>query len=293
MPNPTSGTGPLVTGPPPSRWKALLRQASAATSPALAAKVGYFRRVATAVPAVANGATVAVIGRLPGSGTSTVAAVMALAAAGYTDNRVVVVETNRAEQLTNRRRVTALLGATGDGRLPALLAVPEGEAVARRRVKAASTPGSAVPVLELPAGSGNFAPQVLERTLARLRHRADLTIIDTPSDRAEPVFHAVLHLVDHVMLVLPADRSAPERLAASRRWLDGTPGPARRHNVSVVLVARSRFVRRWRPPDLPWVLLRKDRALRRGALGRMSRRSVTSGLQLVDAVSLPSGHEPR
>jgi len=291
--NPTLGAPSLVTGSPSSRSRALLRQTSAAVSPALAARVGYFRRVAMAVPPVANGSTVAVIGRSPGSGASTVAAVMALAAAGYTANRVVVVETNRAEQLSNRRRVTALLGATSDGRLPALLAVPEGEAVARRRVREASTPGSAVPVLELPAGSGNFAPQVLERTLARLRHRADLTIIDTPSDRAEPVFHAVLHVVDHVVLVLPADRSAPERLAASRRWLDGTPGPARRHDVSVVLVARSRFVRRWRPRDLPWVLLREDRALRRGALGRMSRRSVTSALQLVGAVSLHSGSGPR
>ncbi|MGI8590528.1 MAG: hypothetical protein ACR2M5_05995, partial [Nakamurella sp.] len=94
----------------------------------------------------------------------------------------------------------------------------------------------------------------------------------------------VLHLVDHVLLVLPADRSAPERLAAARRWLAATPGPARRHSVSVVLVARSRFVPRWRPGELPWVLLRRDGALRRGTVGRMSRRSLVAALQLVGAV---------
>lgn len=267
------------------RHRHRLRQALAAADPRLALGVGRLRRVRATLPGSANGRTVAVIGRVPGSGTSTVVASMALAAAGYTGNRVVVVETNRSEPAAGARRVTTLLGGIGNGRLPTLLAVPGGEAVARRRLSAASTPGSAVPVLELPPRSGNFAPQVLEQTLARLRHRADLIILDTPSDRSEPVFHAVLHLVDHVLLVLPADRSAPERLAAARRWLAATPGPARRHSVSVVLVARSRFVPRWRPGELPWVLLRRDGALRRGTVGRMSRRSLVAALQLVGAVS--------
>jgi len=287
----TSSAGAPSAGAPStsegssSGWRHRLRQALAAADPRLALGVGRLRRVRATLPGSANGRTVAVIGRVPGSGTSTVVASMALAAAGYTGNRVVVVETNRSEPAAGARRVTTLLGGIGNGRLPTLLAVPGGEAVARRRLSAASTPGSAVPVLELPPRSGNFAPQVLEQTLARLRHRADLIILDTPSDRSEPVFHAVLHLVDHVLLVLPADRSAPERLATARRWLAATPGPARRHSVSVVLVARSRFVPRWRPGELPWVLLRRDGALRRGTVGRMSRRSLVAALQLVGAVS--------
>jgi len=287
----TSSAGAPSAGAPStsesssSGWQHRLRQALAAADPRLALGVGRLRRVRATLPGSANGRTVAVIGRVPGSGTSTVVASMALAAAGYTGNRVVVVETNRSEPAAGARRVTTLLGGIGNGRLPTLLAVPGGEAVARRRLSAASTPGSAVPVLELPPRSGNFAPQVLEQTLARLRHRADLIILDTPSDRSEPVFHAVLHLVDHVLLVLPADRSAPERLAAARRWLAATPGPARRHSVSVVLVAQSRFVPRWRPGELPWVLLRRDGALRRGTVGRMSRRSLVAALQLVGAVS--------
>jgi hypothetical protein len=263
-----------------------IRQLLASASPALAMGVGSFRRAGALVPAGARGRTVALIGRQPGSGTSTVAAVMALAAAGYTGNRVVVIETNTPGPGAGRG-VTQLLGGTGDGRLPALLAVPDGEAVARRRIRAAATPGAAVPVLALPPEAGGFAPQVLERTLARLRHRADLTIIDTPSDRGEPVFHAVLHLVDHVLLVLPADAEAPERLAAMRRWLAATPGRPRQHDLSVVLVARKSLVPSWRPQDLRWVLLRRDRALRDGRPGRMSRASLTGALDLLTTVSDP------
>ncbi|MET3805635.1 hypothetical protein ABIB25_002639 [Nakamurella sp. UYEF19] len=259
------------------------RSLLAGLNPGLSGQVGAFRRARAGVPSTARGRTVAVIGRLPGSGTSTVAALLALAAAGYTDNRVTVVETNRAGG--RGRSVTELLGGSGDGRLPALLTVPDGEAVARRRVRSAGTPGAAVPVLALPADAGSFAPQVLEQTLTRLRHRADLTIIDTPSDRGEPVFHAVLHLVDQVVLVLTADRSAPARLDAARRWLSSAPGPARHHSVCVALVAVDRLVPRWRPGDLPWVLVPRDRALRNGLPGRMSRRALTAGLELVRTVS--------
>lgn len=255
----------------------------AALNPALSLGVGAFRRATTGVPATAHGRTVAVIGRLPGSGTSTVAALVALAAAGYTDNRVMVVDTNRAGG--RGRPVTELLGGTGDGRLPVLLAVPEGEAAARRRVRSAGMAGAAVAVLALPSDAGGFAPQVLEQTLTRLRHRADLIVIDTPSDRGEPVFHAVLHLVDQVVLVLPADRAAPERLDAARRWLSSAPGPARQHSVCVALVALDRFVPRWRPEELPWVLVPRDRALRKARPAHMSRGTLTAGLRLVTAVS--------
>lgn len=264
-----------------------IRQLLASANPALSMGVGSFRRASAKVPATARGRIVALIGRRPGSGTSTVAAMLALTAAGYTSNRVAVIETNPTSR-DGGRGVTELLGGTGDGALPALLDVPDGEAVARSRLRAASTPGAAVPVFALPPVTGRFAPQVLEQVLARLQYRSDLTIIDTPNDRGEPVFHAVLHLVDHVLLVLDTAAKAAERLAAMRRWLAATPGRPRRHDVSVVLVARTRFVPSWRPEDLPWVMIRTDRALRAGAPGRMSRASTISALQLLSAVSGPT-----
>lgn len=287
----------------------LSRQVRAAVHPALAEQLGSFRRMTAQVPPTAHGRKVAVIGRSPGCGTSTVAALLALVAQGYTRNRVVVVDSCTDRDVRDNgargsgdgsapgpgRRVASLLGRAGtpgppaEGRLPALLAVPDGEAVARSRVRVAATPGTVVPVLGLPGDADSFPPQMLAAALDRLRLRADLILVDTPTAPDRPVFHAALHLVDHVLLVISADRSAPERLAAGRDWLAAVPGPQRRHDVSVVLVARTAFVPRWRPEDLPWTLLRRDRALARGQLGRMSRRSTLSALELVARVSVPLG----
>lgn len=278
----------------------LRRQLRAALHPALAGQLGSFRRVTTQLPPTAVGRKVAVIGRSPRCGTSTVAALLALAAQGYTRNRVVVLDTTTENDSGGTyadgsdRRVAALLrrGGAGNrpqGRLPALLAVPDGEPVARSRVRVAATPGTVVPVLALPDDAGNFPPQTLAAALDRLRLRADLVVLDTPTTPDRPVFHAALHLVDHVLLVIPADRSAPECLAAGRDWLAAVPGPQRVHDVSVVLVAHTTVVPRWRPEDLPWTLLRRDGALARGQLGRMSRRSLMAGLELVARVSGPLG----
>ena len=284
----------------------LRRQLLAAAHPALAGQLGSFRRLTEQLPSTAGGRKVAVIGRSPRCGTTTVAALLALTAQGYTRNRVVVLDTNvtAGNRITggddsgaddSGRRVAALLRRPGarsepaDGRLPTLLAVPDGEPVARSRVRVAATPGTVVPVLALPADSGNFAPQTLAAALDRLRLRADLIVLDTPTSPDRPVFHAALHLVDHVVMVIPADRFAPERLAAGRDWLAAVPGPQRFHDVSVVLVAQTTFVPRWRPEDLPWTLLRRDGALARGRLGRMSRRSTVAGLELVARVSRPLG----
>jgi hypothetical protein len=305
---PPAGPGAL----PPN----LRRQLRAAVHPALAGQLGAFRRATAQLPPTAAGRKVAVIGRSPHCGTSTVAALLALAAQGYTRNRVVVIDTDtddapfavsgagRADHAD--RRVAALLGRAGapggrgsdgprpggrspaaDGRLAALLAVPDGEPVARSRVRVAATPGTVVPVLALAADAGSFPPQTLAAALDRLRMRADLVVLDTPTAPDRPVFHAALHLVDHVLLVIPADRFAPERLAAGRDWLAAVPGPQRSHDVSVVLVAQTTFVPRWRPEDLPWTLVRRDGALARGQLGRMSRRSMMAGLELVTRVSTP------
>ena len=285
----------------------LRRQLWAAGHPALGGRLGAFRRLTAQLPPTAHGRKVAVIGRSPRCGTSTVTAMLALAAQGYTRNRVVVLDTTTdadptgadrgsADRTSTRgagRRVAELLvrgrGPAADGRLPTLLAVPDGEPVARSRVRVASTPGTVVPVLALPGSAGSFPPQTLTAALDRLRLRADLLVLDTPTAPDRPVFHAALHLVDHVLLVIPADRFAPERLAAARDWLAAVPGPQRRHDVSVVLVAQTTFVPRWRPEDLPWTLVRRDGALARGQLGRMSRRSTMAALELVTRVSRPLG----
>lgn len=277
----------------------LRRQLRAAVHPALAGQLGSFRRATAQLPSTAGGRRVAVLGRFPRCGTSTVTALLALAAQGYTSNRVVVLDTNTVTGGTDPddsdRRVAALLGRAGtgsrpaQGRLPALLAAPDGEPVARSRVRAAATPGTVVPVLALPDDAGSFPPQTLAAALDRLRQRADLVVLDMPTAPDRPVFHAALHLVDHLLLVIPADRSAPQRLAAGRDWLAAVPGPQRAHDVSVVLVAQTASVPRWRPEDLPWTLLRRDGALAGGQLGRMSRRSMMAGLELVARVSGPLG----
>ncbi len=280
----------------------LARQLRAAVHPALAGQLGSFRRMAAQLPPTASGRKVAVIGRSPRCGTSTVAAMLALTAQGYTRNRVVVLDTTTSADSGTAadddddagRRVAALLGRAGgrsgaEGRLPALLAVPDGEPVSRSRVRVAATPGTVVPVLALPADARSFPPQTLAAALDRLRLRADLVVVDTPTAPDRPVFHAALHLVDHVLLVIPADRFAPERLAAGRDWLAAIPGPQRTHDVSVVLVAQTTLVPRWRPEDLPWTVVRRDGALARGQLGRMSRRSTMTALELVNRVSGPLG----
>lgn len=286
----SAGGGPLPPG--------LGRQLLAAVHPALAGQLGSFRRAAAQLPPTAAGRKVAVIGRSPRCGTTTVAAMLALAAQGYTRNRVVLLDTNTGSGTDagdHDRRAAALLGRaggagrSGQGRLPALLAVPDGEPVSRSRVRVAATPGTVVPVLALPSDAGSFPPQTLAAALDRLRMRADLIVLDTPTAADRPVFHAALHLVDHVLLVIPADRFAPQRLAAGRDWLAAVPGPQRTHDVSVVLVAQTTFVPRWRPEDLPWTLLRRDGALARGQVGRMSRRSTMAALELVGRVSGPLG----
>ena len=179
----------------PSVPSGLVRQLFAAGSPGLAGGVGALRRALESVPPTANGRRVAVVGCSPGCGTSTVTAVLALVASAYTANRVVVLDTDRAwvppvDRPGSRPAagpVEFLLGGTGEGRLPVLLAGPDGTPVARSRVRAAGTPGAAVPVLAMP-GSGSFAPQVLAQTFDRLTNRADLVLVDTPTDSRQPVF---------------------------------------------------------------------------------------------------------
>ncbi len=294
---PTPPSGPLSTR--------LWEQGRAGFNPALAGRVGAYRRVLSGLPATASTHRVAVIASEPGAGASTVVALLALLASGFTAHRVVVVDTtvDPAESGRNgtgpggpgagtpdpvRRhpRVAELLGGSGEGRLPLLLEGAEGEPVARSRVAAASVTGTVVPVLAVPFGAG-FPPELLTGAVDRLWQRAGLVLIDTPGDLGAPVFQAVLQRVDHVVLVVPADRSAPQGLARARDRLAAVPGPARSHQISVVLMGRTFTATRWRP-DLPCTLVRRDAALARGLPSRPGPRTVIAGLELLGRISRPS-----
>lgn len=246
--------------------------------------------------------TVAVVGLVPGAGRSTVTAVMALAAAAYSDRRVLVIDTVTAatgprdrpglppsHDDVAARSVTALLG--GDvlqGRLALLLEGEPAAGVPRRRVASALTPDAAVPVLSLPPGPGGFAPQMLERALDRLSHRADLILIDTPPGPRAPVLHAVLDRADRFVLVGRADRAVGRQGRAGRVWLDSAPG--RRRERPAALVAVSRGLRAPRPGAGPAVtVLARDEALRRRRPDQMSRTSMITGLELAAAVLAGSG----
>lgn len=261
-----------------------LARLRSAFNPALTARLGQFDEAVRAFRAVPRRpVVVGVVGLVPGCGRSTVAALAALTAASYSDRRVMVVDTS-----SQPHTVTELLGGdVDDGRLPSLLLGPVTSGVARRRIRTACTPGAAAPVLTLPPGSGEFAPQVLEQTLDRLRHRADLVVIDTPAGPAHPVLHAVLDLADHFLTVVRADANVDAQIAATADWLATAPGRARRRPASVVAVSRGL---RARPAAAaPATLLGRDDGLRRRRLDRLSRRSAVTGLRLAAiAVAPPS-----
>ncbi len=247
-----------------------LARVRAAFNPALTSRLGEFEDAVAAFQAVPRrAAVVAVVGLVPGAGRSTVAGLTALTAAAYSDRRVVVIDT-----AAQPHTVTELLGGNvADGRLGTLLDGAVTSGVPRRRVRAALTPGAAAPVLSLPPGSGDFAPQMLEQTLDRLHHRADLIVIDTPPGPSHPVLHAVLDLAGHFLLVVRADDNADAQVAAAAEWLASAPGRHRRRPASVVAVSRG--LRALAPRTAGVMVLRRDEALRRRRLGRISRRSAS------------------
>jgi Mrp family chromosome partitioning ATPase len=252
-----------------------LARVRAAFNPALTSRLGEFEDAVAAFQAVPRrAAVVAVVGLVPGAGRSTVAGLTALTAAAYSDRRVVVIDA-----AAQPHTVTELLGGNvADGRLGTLLDGVVTSGVPRRRVRAALTPGAAAPVLSLPPGSGDFAPQMLEQTLDRLHHRADLIVIDAPPGPSHPVLHAVLDLAGHFLLVVRADDNADAQVAAAAEWLASAPGRHRRRPASVVAVSRG--LRALEPRTAGVMVLRRDEALRRRQLGRISRRSAVTGLRL-------------
>lgn len=283
----------------------------AAINPLLGRDIADFSAAVTRFAATRTvPSTVAVVGLTPGEGRTSVAALLALAAAGWSDRRVAVLDTVAAgvgpQPLVGgvatvgdvaARTVTALLG--GDvrrGRLPTLLEPSAGnEVVARRRLRMARTPGAAVPVLSMPPGGPGFAPQFVEQSLTKLRQRADLVVIDTPAGPRSPVLHGVLQHADHVLLVVRGDGDVDRRLQATLRWLEGVPGRARRRSVTGVIVSRGWMAPSWRLTDLPVVVLPRDEGLRRRRTDRLGRQAVIAGLTLAAEVgeaadrSLPIG----
>lgn len=271
-------------------------------SPVLSTRLTSFRVARDAfagAPRVPR--TIAVVGLTPREGRSTVTALLVLAASGYSARRVVVVDAvtppvgprppvagGMSLADPAGRTVTSLLGGdVGQGRLGSLLDGPLAGGIGRRRLRGSFTPGAAVPVLSLPPGPAGFAPQFLEQSLERLRHRADLVVIDTPAGPRAPVLHAVVEQADHFVVVVRADGDLARRIAAVREWLAAAPGRRRRRDATLVVVSRGLVVPRIPPTDLPVVVLRRDEGLRRRRPDRMSRRTVITGLRIATAVLRP------
>jgi hypothetical protein len=282
-----------------------LAQARSALDPAVGVRLRAFRTAVRAFHAApVQPRTIAVVGLDPGAGRSTVTAMLALLAAGFSGRRVVVIDTATptagprsapgampATDDAAARTVTALLG--GDvlqGRLPRLVEAAASGGVPRRLITAALTPDAALPVLSLPPGPGGFAPQLLERALERLAFRADLILVDTPVGPRAPVLHGVLDLADHFLLVVRGDADLSRQAAAGRAWLATAPGLPRHRPSSLVVVSRG--LRAARPgPALteggPVTVLRRDEALRRRRPEAMSRSSVITGLRLATRLLSP------
>lgn len=224
--------------------------------------------------APAQPTTVAVVGMTPGEGRSTVAALLALTIAGYSQQRVLVIDAAS----NSPRPVTELLGGhRRQGRLPALLQAP-GQVIARSRIRQATTPGTAVPVLALP-DPHELTPPLLERTLQQLRHRADVVIIDTPAAPVSPIGPAAIGACDHSVLVARGDGDVERRLGALmalHRGAGHLPGSS----VTAAVVVRGWSTPGFRPPPIPTSVVVRDEGLRRRRLHQLRISALSAGLAL-------------
>lgn len=294
---------------------------AAAIRPSLTEELAAFESARTALAATRPvPTTVAVVGLTPGEGRTSVAALLALVVSGWSDRRITVLDAVAAPGArrdpvngvagvrdTAGRSVTSLLaGDIAQGRLAALvddssrptatardrgqtsvLAAKAQDVVRRARIRSALTPGTAVPVLSLPAGrmSAGFPPQDLERAIARLAFRSDLVIVDTPAGPTVPVLHAALRHADQLIGVVRGDGDVDARLHALRQWAATAPGGNPDRPLIGVVVQRGLRRPRWTDPGHPVLLLGRDEGLRRRSVGRISRRTVTTGLDLAAAVA--------
>ncbi len=272
-----------------------------AVNPGLTAELAEFAAARAGFAATRPVArTVAVLGLTPGEGRSSVAALLALSVAGWSDRRVAVLDTVAVPTGPHPavagmpgvrdvagRTVTALLGGdVGQGRLQGLVDPSAGSTVvARNRLRAALTPGAAVPVLSLPPGGPGFPPQFVEQALARLRQRADLVVIDTPVGPSAPVLHGVLQHADHFLLVVRGDGDTDRRLQAVAHWLGNAPGRARTRPATAVIVSRGLTKPSWTFPSLPVVVIPRDEGLRRRRPERLGRPAAVAGLRLATEIA--------
>lgn len=281
----------------------VLARCGSAVNPLLGRDIGDFAaardRFAATVPLPC---TVAVIGLTPGEGRSSVAALLALSAAAWSNRRVLVLDTVAADRRPQPsvgavagahdvagRSVTALLGGdAARGGLNDLLDITaRGPMVARSRLRASRTPGAAVPVLSLAAGGPGAAPRFVMRILASLRQRADLVVIDTPAGPSSAVLPDVLAGADHFVLVARGDGDVDRRLQAALRWLDSnTDG---RGTATAALVSRSWGTPSWNFAELPVVVVPRDEGLRRRRVDRLGRQATTAGLTLATEVAEAAG----
>lgn len=285
-----------------------LTRITAAATPSLTHDLEAFRLAHDAFTVTRPApTTVAVVGLTPGEGRTSVAALLALSVAGWSARRVVVLDsvtarTGRQPEVAGvpavldvaGRSVTALLGGdVTQGRLSGLLdrrardgdGAADTPVVTRRRLRASTTPGAAVPVLSLPPGGAGFQPQYVEQTLTRLRQRADLVVIDTPAGPSSPALHGVLEHADHFVVVVRGDGDVDRRFARALQWLGAAPGRSRRRTVTGVVLQKGGRTPEHRPQDFPVVLVARDEGLRRRTPSRLGRRAVISGLALATAVA--------
>ncbi|GGL96292.1 hypothetical protein [Nakamurella endophytica] len=261
----------------------LARMLGAVFAPGLGGQVSRFRAAQSAATRGQAVRSVAVVGLEPGEGRSTVVAVAAVAATAFTDLSVTVLDAVAAGG--PRPSVTELLG--GDPQragLARLLPEPgePGGPVSRAAVRAARTPGAAVPVLGVGPADGPVTATALRAALVRLEQRTDLVLVDTPSVASDPdLFAGVLAVVEHVVVVAGAGADAGHRVAAVRDRIARGPAPLANREVSVVLVDRAGPSLRRGRTDPSATVLRRAAALRDGRIDRMGRGSVVDGLVVV------------
>jgi len=206
-------------------------QVMAALNPALEGRLAEFRAAVDEFGAVPQRArTIAVVGLTPGAGRSTAAALLALTVAGYSDRRVVVVDTvtpsvgplgptgrtgpgsvsrrapSRADPAA--RTVTALLGGdVAHGRLDTLLGSPAG----------AGRSGAPGGVLTVPSASASAIEPVPRRRLrSAFTPHAVVPVLSAPPRRdgfppqfLEQTLSRLEYRADLVVIDTPAGPRAP------------------------------------------------------------------------------------
>lgn len=194
-----------------------------ALDPRLTALLRAERRRAEILSARLRPGAIAVVGPEPGTGRSTVAALVTSVLARHQSAAVLAVDTGYGGGLHARlavqpggstRAVLTGLGlrdGTG-GRHPAVghRWLRERLALAERALLLAEPPGDAEP----PVAATEYGPvsTVLSRWFP-------IRVVDTPPLTADPVVPAVLTRADRVVIVGPDDAYGLERLARCRSWI--------------------------------------------------------------------------